>query len=108
MCIFNFLRNLLLIIAISLALPAEGATFSFTVSIDGLSLSGLGTCSDAPDGCTDLTNNPPGEDSNGPYDQLMLDPTGTLLYDNVSSPAILSISQTYTFVPGDTGAGSVD
>lgn len=88
-----------------LAMPLAVSAATLTVSLDGLALYGLGACGHAPDGCTDASA-PPGQDSNGnAYDQLMLIATAIPLDSSVRS---VGLSQTYVFVPGDTGAGSTD
>jgi hypothetical protein len=89
-----------------LTAPAMTSATLFSISISGLTLTGLGSCGHAPLGCADPVNYPPGGDVNGPYDQVFLVATGALSYD-IGLPGSVSVSQTYIFNPGDTGAGSV-
>ena len=102
------LRTLfLLLTAMMLAVPTAARAITITVSIDGLFLHSLGICSNAPGGCTDLINIPPGFDpGNGfPYDQVTLIPK--IDTADYALPDTVTFMQDFVFNPGDTGAGSV-
>ena len=89
-----------LLIAAPLAAPAA----MLTLSIDGIALTGLGSCLHAPSGCTD-PGLPPGHNGNGDFDQVSLTATST----NIDSSTVsATMAQPYVFAPGDTGAGSTD
>lgn len=92
-----------LMAATLLAAPMAAQAATLAVSIDGIFLAGLGSCLNAaPLGCTDPAF-PPGQDSNGYYDQVTLIVASTTVDSSATSA---TLGQTYIFVPGDTGAGS--
>jgi hypothetical protein len=100
----SLLKRLGLLAAILLAASTETTAATLNIQIDGVSLTGLGSCLRAPSRCTDLANLPPGGDSNGAFDQVELFAYSTSVSSTISS--IINLGQNYVFAPGDTGAGS--
>lgn len=100
----NSPKRLGLMAAALLAASAAAPAATLVIQIDGIAFTGLGSCLKAPSGCTDLANLPPGEDVNGPFDQVELFAYSTSVSSTTTST--INLGQNYVFVPGDTGAGS--